>query len=374
MKNKTNHILTAAITLAFASALCIAADNQDAAKHAVPAIALVQKGQAKAVIVLASNASAPERTAANELAAYLKRLTGAEFAIVTPADAAGRPVIADGPGAAKAVAPDLDLTKAGDKGLGEDGIVLKTVGRNLVLTGAGIAPAAEALPQSKPNLLLITADDLGMELSCYGETRVATPRLDALAADGVRFLNAYVPQSSCSPARGALLTGRWPHQNGLVGLAHLGFRMHPDQPSLTRLLHDAGYHTGIIGKLHVAPEVNFPFDWVPKLQGMSPVPTRNVRWVAEPSRTILAVALAAVFSAPASAAPKQKVLFDCDLAGDVDDAYAVALLLASPEFEVLGLVMDHGHTWGRARVTGRLLYELGLEQKVPIVVGRPTSA
>jgi inosine-uridine nucleoside N-ribohydrolase len=72
------------------------------------------------------------------------------------------------------------------------------------------------------------------------------------------------------------------------------------------------------------------------------------------------------------AAPKQKVLFDCDLAGDVDDAYAVALLLASPEFEVLGLVMDHGHTWGRGRVAGRLVYELGLENKVPIVIGRPT--
>ena len=77
-------------------------------------------------------------------------------------------------------------------------------------------------------------------------------------------------------------------------------------------------------------------------------------------------------SAAAFAAPRQKVIFDCDLAGDVDDAYAVALLLTSPEFEVLGLVMDHGNTWGRARVAGRLLYELGLENKIPIVVGRPT--
>ncbi len=85
----------------------------------------------------------------------------------------------------------------------------------------------------------------------------------------------------------------------------------------------------------------------------------------------LLLALAAL-SFNALAASKQKVIFDCDLAGDVDDAYAVALLLTSPEFEVLGLVMDHGHTWGRARVAGRLLYELGLEDKIPIVVGRPT--
>ena len=80
----------------------------------------------------------------------------------------------------------------------------------------------------------------------------------------------------------------------------------------------------------------------------------------------------AAFSFNALAAPRQKVIFDCDLAGDVDDAYAVALLLASPEFEVLGLVLDHGHTWGRGRVAGRLVYELGLENKVPIVIGRPT--
>ncbi|WP_300162521.1 nucleoside hydrolase, partial [Solidesulfovibrio sp.] len=87
---------------------------------------------------------------------------------------------------------------------------------------------------------------------------------------------------------------------------------------------------------------------------------------------MLATLLCLALGFPALAASKQKVLFDCDLAGDVDDAYAVALLLTSPEFEVLGLVMDHGHTWGRARVAGRLLYELGLEEKIPIVVGRPT--
>lgn len=86
----------------------------------------------------------------------------------------------------------------------------------------------------------------------------------------------------------------------------------------------------------------------------------------------LAVLFALALAVSIHAAPQQKVILDCDLAGDVDDAYAVALMLASPEFEVLGLVMDHGDTWGRARVAGRLLYELGLEEKIPIVVGRPT--
>jgi purine nucleosidase len=73
------------------------------------------------------------------------------------------------------------------------------------------------------------------------------------------------------------------------------------------------------------------------------------------------------------AAQKQKVIFDCDLAGDIDDAFAVSLVLASPEFEVLGLVMDHGNTAKRAQVACRLLYELGLEH-IPVVAGRPTAS
>ncbi len=77
--------------------------------------------------------------------------------------------------------------------------------------------------------------------------------------------------------------------------------------------------------------------------------------------------------AVAAPAPKQKILFDCDLAGDVDDAFALGLILASPEFEVLGIIMDHGNTPGRAKVACRLLYELGLEH-IPVIVGRATPS
>ena len=73
------------------------------------------------------------------------------------------------------------------------------------------------------------------------------------------------------------------------------------------------------------------------------------------------------------AAEKQKVIFDCDLAGDIDDAFAVALLLSSPEIEILGLVMDHGNTPARARVACRLLYETGRET-IPVLVGRHTPS
>jgi purine nucleosidase len=71
------------------------------------------------------------------------------------------------------------------------------------------------------------------------------------------------------------------------------------------------------------------------------------------------------------AGEKQKIILDCDLGGDIDDAFAVALVLVSPEFEVLGLVMDHGHTTGKAKIACRLLYETG-RGDIPVIVGRHT--
>ena len=139
------------------------------------------------------------------------------------------------------------------------------------------------MPASPPNILLIVADDLGCQLSCYGETRVHTPQLDALASQGLLFRNFYISQSSCSPSRASLLTGRWPHQNGQIGLSHLGFRMHPGQKNLPALLKEAGYRTGIIGKLHVGPEEDFPWDWRSD-KPFNPLSTREVKWVAEQSR------------------------------------------------------------------------------------------
>ncbi len=153
-----------------------------------------------------------------------------------------------------------------------------------------VACPASAGESGRPNVLLITADDLGNQLSCYGEKRIRTPHLDALAAQGVRFTNAYVAQSSCSSSRAALLTGRWPHQNGQYGLAHLGFSMHPGQKNLPSLLKQVGYRTGIIGKLHVEPAGEFPFDWMPAKEKTGAGPTRNVHWVAAQSRRFFAEA------------------------------------------------------------------------------------
>ncbi len=68
---------------------------------------------------------------------------------------------------------------------------------------------------------------------------------------------------------------------------------------------------------------------------------------------------------------RQKIIFDCDLGSDIDDAFALALILASPEFEVLGIVLDHGLTDKRAQVAAKMLY-LTNRTDIPVVVGRKT--
>ncbi|MEO0447139.1 MAG: sulfatase-like hydrolase/transferase, partial [Verrucomicrobiota bacterium] len=117
------------------------------------------------------------------------------------------------------------------------------------------------LSETKPNLLLIVSEDNGPDLGCYGAPYVKTPVLDELAAGGILFEHAYVPQAGCSQSRSALLTGLYPHQNGQIGLATWNFRMYREEtPNLVRSLREVGYRTGIIGKLHINPESAFPFD------------------------------------------------------------------------------------------------------------------
>jgi N-sulfoglucosamine sulfohydrolase len=119
-----------------------------------------------------------------------------------------------------------------------------------------------AAPRPRPNILFITSDDLGLELGCYGEKLIETPHLDRLASTGVRFQTAYVVQASCSPSRSGMFTGLYPHANGQYGLVNSGHKLHDHlhQATIPAVLKKAGYRTGIIGKLHVAPEETFPFD------------------------------------------------------------------------------------------------------------------
>ena len=124
--------------------------------------------------------------------------------------------------------------------------------------------AQSSLAQSPPNILLIMTDDQGWPtLGCYGGELVATPHLDRLAAEGVRFTDAYVT-SQCTPTRATLLTGQYTARHGLWHV--LGWYGYPwarmtepmfaenfprDTFTVAKGLRDAGYETAIVGKWHL---------------------------------------------------------------------------------------------------------------------------
>jgi N-sulfoglucosamine sulfohydrolase len=120
---------------------------------------------------------------------------------------------------------------------------------------------AEEAPR---NIVLLIADDLGLDLGCYGNKAIRTPNLDALAQRGTRFSHGFATVSSCSPSRSVLFTGLHTHTSGQYGLAHAAHNFHTrDQvKSLPRLLKDAGYRPAILGKNHVLPPEVYPFEEV----------------------------------------------------------------------------------------------------------------
>jgi N-sulfoglucosamine sulfohydrolase len=121
--------------------------------------------------------------------------------------------------------------------------------------------AASAEPVRRLNVVMIVADDLGLQLGCYGERTIQTPHIDRLAAESVRFTNAFCTTASCSPSRSVILTGMYSHANGQYGLEHAThhFRSHENIKSLSVLLAEAGYRTCSIGKVHVGPKEVYAF-------------------------------------------------------------------------------------------------------------------
>ncbi len=119
------------------------------------------------------------------------------------------------------------------------------------------AVASRAAPR-RPNLLLITADDLnGDSMGWTGQTAIATPALDRLAATSHRFVNAHVTAPICQPSRAALMTGRVPHRSGALGFDPVRH----DVPTLVEVLRAHGYFTAAINKLrHLQPASKFPWD------------------------------------------------------------------------------------------------------------------
>ena len=138
----------------------------------------------------------------------------------------------------------------------------------------------------RPNIVLVVADDHGREaVGCYGNPVVSTPTIDRLAAEGVRFDNAFCTTASCSASRSVILTGLHNHTNRTYGLVHEPhhFSMAERVRTLPALLARAGYRTGRMGKKHYRPEHLFPFELDPPEWGSDEdlLRHRDDRWFAD---------------------------------------------------------------------------------------------
>ena len=117
------------------------------------------------------------------------------------------------------------------------------------------------MADDRPSIVLMVADDHGLDTGAYGGRAIATPHLDELAAEGVCFTNAFCTTASCAASRSVILTGLHNHANGTYGHTHdvHHFACFGNTVTLPALLNDAGYRTARVGKMHYAPEPIFPF-------------------------------------------------------------------------------------------------------------------
>lgn len=104
----------------------------------------------------------------------------------------------------------------------------------------------------KKNVVLIIAHDLGQHISPYGVQTVQTPNLERMAAEGALFEKNFCTSPGCSPSRAAIMTGRYPHSNGVMGLTHDDFlwRFNEGETHLAQKLQDNGYRTCVLGNWH----------------------------------------------------------------------------------------------------------------------------
>ena len=138
----------------------------------------------------------------------------------------------------------------------------------MLILAVNVARGAE-----RPNVVLLLADDISAEdLGCYGHRTIKTPNIDRLAAGGLRFTNAYLTTSSCSPSRCSIVTGRYPHN---TGAAELHTSLPSGQVLFPKLLKEAGYYTVLSGKHHMGPNANPAFEKISKGKG----PGKEGDWV-----------------------------------------------------------------------------------------------
>jgi len=138
------------------------------------------------------------------------------------------------------------------------------------------------MPKAQPNILYLHSHDTGRYVQPYGHP-VPTPNIQRLADQGVLFRRAFCAAPTCSASRACLLTGQYGHNNGMLGLAHRGWSLNDYHQHLVHPLHDAGYHSVLIGEQHIAkrPDI-IGFDRVVKIE------TSRVATVAPAAIEILA--------------------------------------------------------------------------------------
>ncbi len=105
----------------------------------------------------------------------------------------------------------------------------------------------------RPNILYLHSHDTGRYVQPYGHG-IPTPNIQWLADQGIMFRNAFCAAPSCSGSRAALLTGQYCHSNGMMGLAHRGFRLYDYDHHIVHTLREAGYYSELIGEQHVSED------------------------------------------------------------------------------------------------------------------------
>jgi arylsulfatase A-like enzyme len=113
---------------------------------------------------------------------------------------------------------------------------------------------------SKPNIIVVMADDMGWgDSATYGHNKIKTPNLDKLASQGVKFTQGYSSAGVCSPARSSILTGRTPYRNGVWRHLSGNHKAHlrSSEIAYPKLFKAAGYTTGHFGKWHLLSKQQF---------------------------------------------------------------------------------------------------------------------